>query len=209
MSDITEFMYQRWSQSLGSIFVTAESDRLFNTVKKFYSEPHRHYHNFEHIKACLEHFDTVIDKLSNPLLVEISIWFHDLIYNPKKSNNEKQSAELAKQFLQPSTLTPSQITIICHNIIATIHPSKPTSPDQAYLLDIDLSILASDNELYDQYENWIRKEYQHVPTFFFTLGRKKLLRSFLELDSIYYTDYFRDLWQKKAVSNILRTIDCL
>ena len=42
-------------------------------------------------------------------------------------------------------------------------------------LDLDLSILASDDDVYDQYAKNIRQEYIHVPEKDYCIGKKKIL----------------------------------
>jgi hypothetical protein len=43
-------------------------------------------------------------------------------------------------------------------IMATCHAALPTTPDQALLVDIDLSILGADSERFDEYEVQVRQE---------------------------------------------------
>jgi len=70
----------------------------YDRLLELYSEPHRHYHNAQHITDCLKEFDSVRDAAQEPLAVELAIWFHDAIYNPRAGDNEERSAELAAQF---------------------------------------------------------------------------------------------------------------
>jgi predicted metal-dependent HD superfamily phosphohydrolase len=60
-----------------------------------YSEPHRHYHNVQHIEECLREFEFGQHLAADPAAVELAILFHDAIYDPRRSDNEEQSAQLA------------------------------------------------------------------------------------------------------------------
>jgi predicted metal-dependent HD superfamily phosphohydrolase len=52
-----------------------------------------------------------------------------------------------------------------------------------------------------------RKEYAHVPDFFFRRGRAKILNQFLARPAIYSTPYFRKRFEAQARANIERTLD--
>ena len=94
----------------------------------------------------------------------------------------------------------------CYNlIIATkthLLPNDLNSFDFQFLLDIDLSILASERNDYIEYTTQIRKEYNMYPNFLYKKGRKKVLKHFLEMKQIYKTELFQNLWEEKAKENI-------
>ena len=58
-------------------------------------EPHRHYHTLEHLRECFGRFADIRKLAQHPEEVEIALWYHDAIYDVKKSDNEERSAELA------------------------------------------------------------------------------------------------------------------
>jgi predicted metal-dependent HD superfamily phosphohydrolase len=58
-----------------------------------YSAPGRHYHNMRHIEDCLGML-TGVDKLlpaQREILTE-AIWWHDVVYDTTRSDNEELSA---------------------------------------------------------------------------------------------------------------------
>ncbi len=65
-----------------------------------YAAPVRHYHNLAHIQDCLGQLARV-DALSasERAILEAAIWWHDVVYDPTRSDNEELSAQLAEQNL--------------------------------------------------------------------------------------------------------------
>ena len=63
-----------------------------------YSAPNRHYHNLAHIQDCLDQLARV-DGLSasERAILEAAIWWHDVVYDPARSDNEELSAQLAER----------------------------------------------------------------------------------------------------------------
>lgn len=181
----------------------------FGELVNLYSESHRHYHNLYHVNGCLDTFDRISQMLEDPFSVEAAIWFHDVIYDPKSNKNEARSAEYAQAFLSATTVDPETISKIIHLICLTQHPSNPSTDDEKYLIDIDLSTLGAEPSQYDRYEVWIRKEYAYVPGFLYKKGRKKLLQAFLNCKPIYRTPYFRERLEDQARANIHKALDNL
>ena len=72
--------------------------REAGTVEGFtrYSEPQRHYHNPRHVDECLQEFDLVRAPAASPVALELAIWFHDAIYDTRRSDNEARSAAWAR-----------------------------------------------------------------------------------------------------------------
>ena len=171
-----------------------------------YSEPHRHYHNLNHVRQSLDAFDRIVDDLTDPFTIEAAIWFHDVVYEPKSSKNEARSAEYASDFLSPTKLSANVISEIDHLIRLTRQPADPSTEDEKYLIDIDLSTLGAGRELYDRYEAMIRKEYAYVPEQLYRKGRKALLSTFLDGEHIYRTRYFRERFEAQARANIGRAL---
>jgi len=171
-----------------------------------YSEKHRHYHTLQHVDACMKHLDEIADHIVDLKAVEIALWFHDIIYDPKRNDNEKRSAEYAETFLASVDLPSEEISKITHLILLTKHPSHPATNDEKYLIDIDLAIIGANEQRYDQYESSIRKEYGFVPSLLYKKERRKLLMSFAKSDRIYLTEYFYEKYENQARLNIDRAM---
>lgn len=181
----------------------------FNALYSAYSEKHRYYHTTEHIDAMLKHLDTFAHLAENRDEVELAIWFHDAIYKPFSSSNEADSADWAKEFLLANDYDKDGIQRVHDLIMATLHNGEVSNRDQKLLVDIDLSILGTPAEVYDQFEQNVRQEYKLVPSFVYRKKRAQILQSFLAKDSIYNLDEFRDQYEQPARENIRRAIDDL
>jgi predicted metal-dependent HD superfamily phosphohydrolase len=71
--------------------VQQDSKQLFIEIERRYSEPHRAYHNRLHIDECLQEFDRMRGEARNPIALELAIWFHDVIYDPRATDNENKA----------------------------------------------------------------------------------------------------------------------
>ena len=195
-------LQQRWKNLFSCYNEGLSIQDAFEDLARHYAEKHRYYHTLCHVDTCLTLLDEVGDLVSDPFSLETAIWFHDVIYNPLRNDNEAMSAAYAKRFLQSVKTPDHEIAKIERLILLTKHPSHPITEDEKYLIDIDLSILGAETALYDQYEKWIRQEYAHVSDAAFRKGRGNLLHAFLAQAYIYHTDYFRQKLEKRARENL-------
>lgn len=61
-------------------FITTNLTHLITA----YSEKSRYYHNLEHITSMLSELEEVISDVSSPDTILFSIYYHDIIYDPKR-----------------------------------------------------------------------------------------------------------------------------
>src|SRR5262245_40831373 len=63
-----------------------------------YTAPGRHYHNLAHIEDCLAALARVEDlsPRERDILTE-AIWWHDVVYDATRGDNEELSAQLAER----------------------------------------------------------------------------------------------------------------
>ena len=74
--------------------------------------------------------------------------------------------------------------------------------DLHYFLDFDLAILGTEQTVYIDYAEKIRKEYKWIPSFLYNKNRKKVLQHFLEREPIYFTETFRNKFEITARENM-------
>ena len=182
---------------------------LWSEIEKRYSEKGRHYHNLLHLENMFKEIEAVKDKISNFTVVSFSVFYHDIVYNATSKSNEEKSALLAETRLAELNLNNDLINAVSTQILATKFHQKSEDEDTNYLLDADLSILGKDLESYLAYTQMIRKEYSIYPDLLYKPGRKKVLKHFLELNSIFKTDYFKEKYEVRAKKNISTEIRLL
>lgn len=209
-SEVSDYSRNNWSDLTHDL--PNRKDGFFQNLMGLYNSQSRHYHNLNHIEALLKLSEEHQQLLESPETIDFAIWYHDAIYDASKSNNEEKSAQLARKNLTELGLVPDLIEN-CYNLIIATKTHQLTkglySFDAQFLLDIDLSILASERDKYLEYTQEIRKEYKIYPDFLYKKGRKKVLKHFLEMEHIYKTELFQDLWESKAKENLSYEISLL
>jgi predicted metal-dependent HD superfamily phosphohydrolase len=140
--------------------------------------------------------------------VRAAIFYHDAIYDPKRSDNEEQSAHLAKSALS-TALVAAALDHVTRLILATDHKRPLQTLDEELIVDIDLSILGREPEVFDFYDRAIRLEYAFVPEDKYRVGRTAVLNQFLNRPQIYSTPYFQLQHETQSRVNLIKAIAAL
>lgn len=196
-------------QSLMDSFGFGANQSTFDALCAAYSEKHRHYHTTEHLDACVSHLHTCASQADRPREIELALWFHDAIYRPLSSDNERRSADWAGDFLQANCAPEPLARRIDALIMVTEHDSPATTPDQSLLVDIDLSILGAPPATYARFEEAVRREYRLVPWLIYRRKRAAILDGFLQRPRIYRNEPFRTQREQQARNNLADTISRL
>lgn len=194
------FEYTKFAESMDQLAAKVDQT-LFQELDTLYSEPTRFYHDKTHVAECLANFQPYREQAMHPAEIEVAIWYHDAIYDTKAPDNEEQSAALAERALGSARVANDSITRIVEMILAT-KTHEVSSPDSALMVDIDLGILGTPAEVFETYDQNIRKEYHWVPLELYGPGRVKVLQSFLERDVIYHTKQIQSLYEAQARTNL-------
>lgn len=189
----------------------AQGKRWANRVLAGWSEAGRHYHNVQHLDECLAEFDGVRALMKQPELVEVALWFHDVVYDARAVDNEARSAALAVEFLHEiradgALVSDADVAKVERLILATRTHVAEGDSDTALMLDIDLSILGLAASRFDQYEDAIRREYSHVPLAIFAEKRGGILTRFVQRPALFSTPYFIQRYEATARVNLARSI---
>lgn len=175
---------------------------LWMEIQKAYKHSSRHYHNFDHLNHMIKEAYKLKDQIKEWDAFLFSIFYHDIVYQATRRDNEQKSAEKSVHCLNQLGVSAHQILLIERHIIATKAHLKSKNDDTNLLLDLDLAILASSEEYYKQYCESVRKEYRIYPDLLYYPGRKKVLKHFLEMDTIFKTDIGIKRFESKARLNI-------
>lgn len=187
------------------------TEQCFQKLAKAYNETHRYYHQTEHINSMLDEIYNCKDNTIDQDTLLFATWFHDVVYNPRKHDNEASSAEIAALELRKLSVPEEIIKKVKGLILATADHTNVQSPgpDTSFFLDCDLKVLGAENRDYLQYAENIRKEYKHVLSFIYKRERKKILKRFITSTTIYRTEYFRNKYEQQARKNISTEIQNL
>ncbi len=91
-------LQQRWKNLFLKYGEAALVQDAFDDLAKRYAEKHRYYHTLRHVNTCLMLLDEVGGLVSDLFSLETAIWFHDVIYDPLRNDNEAMSAVYVKRF---------------------------------------------------------------------------------------------------------------
>lgn len=180
---------------------------LIEKLLAAYGEPQRAYHGVTHLRECFGHLDACSLTPDDPASLELALWFHDAVYDPKAGDNEVRSAAWARTALDG--FAPDTLDRIERHILVTRHDAAPTDADQALLLDVDLSILGAAPARFSEYESQIRREYAWVPDEVYRAARVGILAGFCDRPSLYHTGHFRRLLEPRARENLRRSLAAL
>lgn len=180
---------------------------LWAEIAANYSAPKRYYHTLSHLENLLQQLILVKDQIENWEAVLFTLYYHDVIYDALRPDNEEQSAELAEKRMT-HVLVPARLIESCKNhILATKTHVKSSDPDTNYFTDADLSILGQEAENYREYSKNVRLEYSSYPDLVYNEGRTKVLNHFLSLEQIYKTGFFYGKYEEQARQNISGEIE--
>jgi predicted metal-dependent HD superfamily phosphohydrolase len=182
----------------------AAADAAWDVVVRHYAEPHRAYHNLSHIMALLRHADTERANINRPEVVELAIWFHDVIYDTQAKDNEQRSAAWTRHAMQTMRIESHLIASVEQCILATqAHEvNSPRVIDLPLFLDLDLAILGAQEEVYHRYCQAIRAEYDWVPELAYRAARTEILNNFIERPALFYTHTMAARYEARARHNI-------
>ena len=185
------------------------NNKLWEDIENKYSDKKRHYHTLQHLENLLNELIAVKSEIQNWETILFTLFYHDIIYNSLKSDNEQKSADYAEQKMQTLSV-PIEIIRNCKKqILATESHIFSIDNDTNLFTDADLSVLGYSHETYTEYYQNIRREYNIYPDLVYNPGRKKVLLHFLNMDKIYKTPYFYSKYELQARNNLAQEIKLL
>jgi predicted metal-dependent HD superfamily phosphohydrolase len=210
-STLVKTLESRWIKLLESNHIEQQIGApIFQEILSAHSEPHRHYHNLNHLNHMFQELDSYetdscengsSNKVTNEMLW--AVWYHDFIYKPGAKTNEKRSAKKASDSMLRLNIQQSNINTVVSLILATEkHQANSLDRQACIFLDVDMAILGSDVKTYTNYCESIRKEHASIPDFLFNRGRRKFLSQTLKQGPIFISPYFHGRYERTARKNI-------
>lgn len=146
-----------------------------------WSEPHRFFHTLNHLYDLTEQIESMTSlKESEKKILIVSAFFHDIVYNPKRNDNELMSIDFFEKFCPNSSN--AGYTQIKEIIFDTIN-HEPKSKLSKTFCAKDSNILNSDLKYLIEYENAIFKEYQYADYADYKTKRIEFLKNWIMFKS--------------------------
>ena len=185
------------------------ANELWTEIEQNYSNKNRYYHTLQHLDSLLEQLTEAKNEIQNWDAILFTLYYHDIVYNALKSDNEEKSAALAKMRLSQINVPANTIELCYNQILATKSHQKSSNSDTNYFTDADLAVLGKSWETYATYYKNVRKEYAIYPDFLYNRGRKKVIKHFLAMDRIFKTDFFYYKFETQAKQNLNQELNLL
>lgn len=189
----TEELQARWRD------VLPDQPELGDDLIARYGEPHRRYHNQDHLLSVLCWIDELAESDHDLFLIRLAAWFHDAVYAipAGQVTNEEASARLAVRRLHLAGLEIEDVNQVTRLVrLTATHQVGPGDAAGELLCDADLAILASSEDDYRAYVDAVRAEYAMVDDHTFWTARLEVL------DGLAGTQLFRT---GRARRELLRT----
>jgi predicted metal-dependent HD superfamily phosphohydrolase len=198
--------FEAWAQLAGD---SPTSRTEWAAVVAAWSEPHRRYHDLAHLAAVLGLVGELTGAATDPDAVRLAAWYHDVVYDPRRGDNEQISAERARAGLRG--LVPSErVEEVVRLVLLTAgHDPAPEDANGAVLCDADLAVLAGPPEAYAAYASAVREEYGHLSDAEFTAGRTAVLEHLLALPALYRLPAVAGEWTPRARANLAAELSLL
>jgi predicted metal-dependent HD superfamily phosphohydrolase len=153
--------------------------------------------------------DEVGDAATDPAAVRLAAWYHDVAYDPQRSDNEEVSAARARigllGLVEPATVEEVERLVL----LTAGHDPAPDDANGAVLCDADLAVLAGPPEAYAAYASAVREEYGHLSDEVFTAGRTAVLEQLLALPALYRLPETAAQWTGRARANLTAELSLL
>lgn len=180
----------------------------FEDILARHSEAHRRYHGLSHLVAL---FDLIGSVVAAGSAARLAVWWHDAIYDPKASDNEEQSAHLARCVLPGLRASQSLVDETADLILKTKKhwDSGGAGVKGDTFLDADIAILGAPSATYDAYARGVREECVWAPETLYKQGRSAFLRGAVARDRLFRTDAFESAYAAQARENMTRELAAL
>ena len=145
------------------------------TIISMWNEPHRYYHNMNHLEELIDDITKSIlnySKLEYEELI-LTALFHDIVYNPTKNDNEERSAEFLMSCVENKY--DKNILKVRQNILDT-KTHVPSSEISNIFIQFDMNILNQNFERLLYWEKNIRKEFDMFSDENYKKGRLSFLK---------------------------------
>jgi len=180
------------------LIVTGFDLETYNDIIDRWSEPHRFYHNLDHLNFLIKQFEILrdIEDITTEEMhrLIVAAFFHDVIYDPKLKNNEELSIHyFVNKCEECGTLKDEFIEQVGEIISDTQYRKIPTKRLSMRFWETDNSVLQLPVNKLIEVEHKIFQEYQWVDYRLYRKGRIEFLESSLGMFDGDYDDNIKEL----------------
>lgn len=186
-----------WGSAPGTI------DQEWAALSQRYADPGRAYHTLAHLRRMFRSFDRYSHRLRDKAALSWAIFYHDVEYFTDGRDSEAASALWANRALSTLGAPPLLIKAVEGLILAT-GGHVATSPEERWMVDLDLEILAAPPSLYQRYAQAVRREWAHLGDHEFRLGRRAFVEASLARECLFQIHRHCQTWEIQARANLSR-----
>lgn len=174
-------------------------EAVWARVVAAYTEPQRRYHGLEHLAEMSRAWRGVAagPGWRAPRSSFLALLFHDLVYDPRATDNEARSAAALRESFGDEAAARMVEATAAHAEAA------PGDDDLAHLLDCDLAILGADPARFARYEAQVAEEYAFLPAEAWRAGRGAFLDKMIASPRIFRSRLFHDRLDAAARRNLV------
>ncbi|MGA3400703.1 MAG: hypothetical protein ABSC95_15900 [Acetobacteraceae bacterium] len=187
-----------------------------NIVLRQMATSRRHYHGLMHLvtlwtRHCRFGIGTPFLAPAATRLIACAITFHDAVYDAKRRDNEHRSALLWRRYA-PADLSAADVDWVAGTIEATANHlawrdrSTQRARLRLWLLDLDLTPLGEQPELFARNTRRLRAEYRHLPEAEWESGRLSFLRKLHAAPRLFRSAPLAAAFEQQARRNIAREL---
>lgn len=169
-------------------------------LEQRWSEPHRHYHDLQHLAETLN----ALGRLGPAGRTEhLALWFHDAIHTGTPGEDEHLSAELAATLLLPAGLGRAETAEVSRLVLLTVD-HRPAADDQAgaRVCDADLANLGAESDRYLTSVRALRAEFGELDEDAWRAARKAAIKVFSSASPLFHTSLGNSWWEDRARANL-------
>lgn len=150
-----------------------------NTILSMWNESHRSYHTLNHLNDLINQINENKSKYSDKEYEKLLLasLFHDVVYDPMKSDNEEKSAEF---FMNCCVEKNNNDILDINQMILDTKTHQPNTKLSESFNYYDMNIVERDFSSLLEWEHGIFEEYKGYGKDNYKMGRLKFLESLLD-----------------------------
>jgi len=165
--------------------ISMKDMRILNDILHRYTEPHRVYHNFNHLVDMCDNYINrcLAGEAELDQAMCLAILYHDAVYHTDilyMNSSEEDSCNLLREVATSRYISDEVVNRACELIM---HTTDHSTPD--LLSEMDLEILGYYDLSYDEYVEGIMMEWSHLDHDTLIAGRVKFLQEMLSREQIF------------------------